>query len=256
MRVRNTIERIVNRILAVGRRASFPELALTYEEASARRSVRPGPIEELFFENKGRLAAKWTHYLPIYDRVFAPYRGQRVKMLEIGVSRGGSLELWRNYFGPEATIFGIDIEPACAERFDPPNQVRIGSQDDPAFLRSVVGEMGGLDIVLDDGSHIAPHQDASFRVLFPLLKAGGLYIIEDIHTSYWPSHDGGYRRRGTAVERVKTLIDDMHGWHHERRQVLAEREHIGSILVYDSMVVIEKVDRKRPGHFTTPDNAE
>ncbi|MGH6912055.1 MAG: class I SAM-dependent methyltransferase, partial [Phenylobacterium sp.] len=172
-------------------------------------------------------------------------------MLEIGVSQGGSLGMWRSYFGPEATIFGVDVDPACAERFDPPNQVRIGSQDDPAFLRSVVSEMGGLDIVLDDGSHVAPHQETSFRTLFPLLATGGLYIIEDTHTAYWPTYDGGYRRRGTAIELAKVLIDDMHAFYHGRPEVLASRSEVGAVLIFDSIIVIEKVDRPRPGHTRT-----
>ena len=191
----------------------FSSLALSREEADARRSADPGPLETLFFANQGKLAHKWISYLPFYDEVLAPYRGKPVKMLEIGVFKGGSLELWRKYFGLEATIFGIDIDPDCAAYADPPNQVRIGSQADPEFLRRVVAEMGTPDIILDDGSHVANHQLASFSTLFPLLKPGGLYLIEDMHTSYWPGHEGGYGRRGTAVELTKTLIDDMHAWH-------------------------------------------
>ncbi len=69
---------------------------------------------------------------------------------------------------------------------DAPNQVRIGSQDDPAFLRSVIDEMGSPDIILDDGSHVSDHQKISFETLWPLLKVGGLYVIEDLHTAYFP----------------------------------------------------------------------
>ena len=88
-------------------------MELTDAEAAARRSENPGPIETLYFENTGRLANKWLHYLPVYDRVMAPFRDKAPTMLEIGVFFGGSLELWRKYFGPDATIFGIDINP-CA----------------------------------------------------------------------------------------------------------------------------------------------
>lgn len=231
----------------------FDSLALSPSEAEARKSADPGPLETLFFANQGKLAHKWISYLPFYDEMLAPYRGKPIKMLEIGVFRGGSLELWRNYFGPQATIYGIDNNPECAGFADPPSQVRIGSQADPDFLRRVVDEMGAPDIVLDDGSHVASHQLASFRTLFPLLKNGGLYIIEDMHTSYWPEHEGGYGRRGTAVDLTKTLIDDMHAWHHlvGSREVFAPKEEIGRITVEDSIVALRKVARLRPGHYKT-----
>jgi hypothetical protein len=93
---------------------------------------------KLFFAHHGRLVHKWIHYLEIYERHFAPYRNTPVKMLEIGVFKGGSLELWRDYFGADARIFGIDLDPECTNRVTPPNQVRIGSQANAKFLRSVV----------------------------------------------------------------------------------------------------------------------
>ena len=98
-------------------------------------------------------------------------------MLEIGVAQGGSLALWRKFLGDEAVIFGIDIDPKCAAFDGSGGRVRIGSQDDPKFLRDVAAEMKGIDVVLDDGSHIGRHQRASFDVLFPLLSDGGIYIM-------------------------------------------------------------------------------
>ena len=181
--------------------------------------------------------------------IFESYRNTPVRMLEIGVYKGGSLDMWREYFGEDATIFGIDIDAECAAYATPPNQVRIGSQDDPHFLRSVTEEIGPLDIVLDDGSHIGRHQRASFDTLFPAVKEGGLYVIEDLHTSYWPvSHEGGYRRKGTAIEHVKTMIDDMHGWYHRKAITTPAKDQIGAIHIYDSMVVLEKRTIKRPTH--------
>jgi hypothetical protein len=137
----------------------------------------------------------------------------------------------------------------CASFVDPPNQVRIGSQADAAFLRSVVNEIGRLDVVLDDGSHIASHQRASFRALFPLLSDGGLYIIEDTHTSYWPHMEGGFRRRGSAIEFAKTIVDDMHGWYHNRQGEVVQKDQVASVSFYDSIVVIEKRAHPHPVHI-------
>lgn len=203
-----------------------------------------------FFKNEGPVVHKWLQYLDVYDNHFARYRNTTVKILEIGVSMGGSLNLWREYFGPDATIYGIDIDPNCADRVTPPNQVRIGSQDDPTFLTSVIREIGEPDIILDDGSHIARHQKASFDILFPLLRVGGLYVIEDLHTAYWPGwFEGGYRRKGTAIELVKDVIDDMHGWYHSQQPTTPARNWIRGVHVYDSIVIMEKCKLDRPGHI-------
>lgn len=213
-------------------------------------SATAGPIEIAYHRHTGRMVHKWHHFLPYYDRYFAMYRVPRMKvrMLEIGVSGGGSLELWRGYFGPDAVIFGVDIDPDCA-RFDGEhgNRVRIGSQADPEFLRSVVAEMGGVDIVLDDGSHVAAHVKASFDTLFPLLTNGGLYVIEDMHTAYWSNYGGSYFSGKSAIGLAKTLIDDIHHWYHPHGQrIAAARDSVAGIHIHDSMVFIEKRLRTAP----------
>lgn len=210
-------------------------------------------LGELFLAHQGRSVTKWAHYLDLYDHYFARFRNRPVNMLEIGVAQGGSIELWREYFGPDAKLFGIDINPDCRNCVDSPNQVRIGSQADTAFLRAVVAEMGAPDIVLDDGSHIGRHQIASFRTLWPLLRNGGLYVIEDVHTSYWrPLWHGGYGKRDTAIGMVKQLLDDMHGWFHQRGKTFANRSEIRAIHAYDSIVFIEKKDVPRPAVLVRP----
>lgn len=114
--------------------------------------------------------------------------------------------------------------------------------------------MGGVDVVLDDGSHVAGHQRVSFETLFPLLNAGGLYIIEDMHTSYWPgSYGGGYRRPGTAIELCKDVVDDMHGWYHDSKGKRVARQEVGAVHFYDSVAVIEKVEHGPPRHVKIGD---
>jgi hypothetical protein len=124
--------------------------------------------------------------------------------------------------------------------------VLIGSQDDPAFLRRAAGSLGRLDVVVDDGSHVAKHQLASFDVLFDLLAPGGLYVIEDVHTAYWYAFGGGRGRPGTAIDLVRRLVDDLHGWHHDAPRSTPARDWVPAVHVYDSMVVIEKSRRDRP----------
>ena len=206
-----------------------------------------GELLTLFAGNEGPIVHKWHHYLPLYDRYFGPYRGRPLRFLEIGVSKGGSLQLWRRYFGPEATIFGIDINPDCA-RFDgQAGQVRIGSQDDAGLLNAVLDEMGGVDIVLDDGSHMMAHIEASYRTLFPRLAVGGLYMIEDLHTAYWEGWGGGLNAPANYFNSLRRMVDDMHGWYHGHGAPEGAEGIVG-IHIHDSLVVLEKERVFKPVH--------
>lgn len=243
-------------------RRSMEDMAITPEQArhlaESRSDPTAGglsPLEEILYAGEGRLVHKWLHFPQVYERYLARYRGTPVRMLEIGVFQGGSLEMWRSYLGAEATIHGLDLDPACAERVTPPNRVHIGSQDDPELLRRVVAEMGGLDVVLDDGSHIGRHQWVSFAVLFPLLAEGGLYLIEDLHTSYWPGHEGGIGSKTSGIGLVEAVIQDMHGWYHDAPERTMAREWVHAVHVHDSVVVFEKGRVSPPRHVQVPGSA-
>jgi hypothetical protein len=220
---------------------------------SIDQSKYAGRSAEIFFKNENEPVFKWLHYLPIYDRLLGKYVDQPIRFLEIGVFKGGSMNLWREFFGPQATIFGIDIDPACAAFDGISGSVRIGSQDDPDFLRRVVEEMGGVDVILDDGSHVASHQRASYDALFPLLSEGGLYLIEDLHTSYWPNYEGGLRRSGTGIEFLKEKIDSMHQ-HYFTQGVNTSDDipPIESIQFFDSIAAIEKRRQEPRGCVLVP----
>jgi Methyltransferase domain len=204
-------------------------------------------MHRAFYENSGSIVHKWRHYLDIYNRYLERYRGQSVRFLEIGVSKGGSLAMWRRYFGPEAKIFGIDIDPICAQLDGINAEVRIGSQADRAFLENVIAEMGGVDVVIDDGSHIASDQRASFDTIFPLLDADGVYICEDTHTAYWAECGGGYRNKSSFLEMAKKIADDLNGDFHSHALSIKDANRIlKAVHFYNSMVVIEKSPQPRP----------
>lgn len=209
-----------------------------------------GPVPdilEMFLEHRGEGIDKWHHYLPLYARYLAQWRNRRVRFLEIGVYKGGSLEMWRSYFGPEAVIYGIDIDPSCARFDDQSASVRIGSQDDPDFLSRVVHEMGGVDVVLDDGSHMMGHVRASLSALFPHLSEGGCYIIEDLHAAYWEAYGGGLEEPMNFFNLVREMIDDLHSWYHEGRvNHSATSGSVRGIHIHDSMVILEKGLAHRP----------
>ncbi|MDE2324399.1 MAG: class I SAM-dependent methyltransferase [Betaproteobacteria bacterium] len=138
---------------------------------------------------------KWNarDYAARYERHFAELRNEPIRLLEIGIggyddprSGGESLRAWKRYF-PKASIFGIDIADKRALEED---RIRTfqGSQDDPAFLRNVIAEIGRPDIIIDDGSHRNDHVIKSFKLLFPHLnEKHGIYVVEDTHFSYVPN---------------------------------------------------------------------
>jgi hypothetical protein len=162
-----------------------------------------------FLTHQGRPALKWKHYFPVYERHMARYVNRPVTIIEIGCGDGGSLQLWKQYLGPNARIVGIDINPQCKTYEEDQISVRIGGQADEKLLASVLREFGTPDIVLDDGSHVMKDQIETFRYLYPRTNPHGLYIVEDVHTSYMPRFGGGLRKEGTFIEMCKELIDEL-----------------------------------------------
>lgn len=208
-----------------------------------------GDLLDIFVEGSDQLVHKWHHYIPIYDRYFSSWRQKKVRFLELGVSKGGSISMWRRYFGADAIIYGIDIDPNCAQYDGIDGKVRIGSQDNPEFLRQVVREMGGVDIVLDDGSHVMSHIRTSLETLLPELENDGLYMIEDLHTSYWSGFGGGFWSKANFFNFVRDLIDDMHTWYHPAGNKYGETsKFVTGIHIHDSVVVIDKATVHAPAH--------
>jgi hypothetical protein len=162
-------------------------------------------------------------YAPHYQAHFASLRKKRITLLEIGVggyddpgAGGESLRMWKAYF-PRARVFGIDIFDKKAVE-EPRIRVFQGAQEDAAFLARVVEETGPLDIVIDDASHWNASVLACFETLFPHLRDGGLYVMEDLQTSYWPKFGGSLDPDAphTIVGAVTRLVDGLN--HAERIQ--------------------------------------
>lgn len=194
-----------------------------------------------FLTNDGRLIHKWKHYFPIYERHFRDFVYEPVTMLEIGCGLGGSLQMWKRYFGPHATIVGIDIVPECKTYEEDQIEVRIGPQQDTDFLQALIDEFGPPDIVLDDGSHMMSHMVKTFEYLYPRISRNGVYMVEDLHTAYWEEYEGGFRRLGTFIERCKPLLDELNADH--TRGVLPPTEFTKNTLAmhfYDSVAVFER----------------
>jgi hypothetical protein len=210
---------------------------------------------------------KWTHYFSVYETVFGPIRAAPLRILEIGIWQGASMQLWRSYFeNPDTIIVGIDILPECS-RFDSSAtgiHVRIGSQDDPVFLKKVVDEFGPFDLIIDDGSHHSSHIISSFNHLYADgLKESGIYFVEDLHANYWlPWRDS----KRSFLDICKELMEHMQAHYRTSSPVdflidkpsirlTSELEvpriatMIKEIRVFDSIVAIYKTHREYVPYF-------
>jgi hypothetical protein len=132
-------------------------------------------------------------------------------VIEFGVKHGGSMQMWREYFGPGAQIVGIDIDPR-------------------------------VDVLIDDGGHTMDQQLVTFQELYFHLQPRGVYICEDVHTSYIPAFGDGLRRPGTFIEFAKGLVDWLHAWYCAQpgQELDPFPRSTHGMHFYDSMVVLEK----------------
>jgi len=205
-------------------------------------------LEEYFKSNEKNSIHKWNHYFDIYDRHFSSFRNKEIVIVEVGVQNGGSLQMWKSYFGDRAKIYGIDIDPRCKEFEEENIEIFIGSQSDRKFLHKIKESIPQIDILIDDGGHTMIQQIATYEELFDHIKENGVYLCEDTHTSYWTDYGGGYKRRGTFIEYSKNFIDYLHAFHSKQGKfkVNSFTNTVDSIHYYDSVLVIEKRRKEKP----------
>lgn len=200
-----------------------------------------GFLHKYFLSNGGKRLHKWLHYFDIYERHFERFRGTSPTMIEVGVFGGGSLAMWKEYFGPGAKIIGVDINPECKKHEAEDIEIFIGSQDDPKILGAILKKYPDIDLVLDDGSHIMRHMISTFEYLYPRISQTGCYMVEDTHTCYWEEFDGGLKREGSFLEFVKDRLDDINAVHTKGALPVSNfTRSCQSVSVYDSIVAFEK----------------
>ncbi len=199
-----------------------------------------------FFDTSKISIHKWENYFEIYESYFHPFREKNVRLLEIGVQYGGSLKMWMEYF-LKPKIFGIDINPDCKKLESENIDIQIGSQNDKKFLKKYADYVGNLDIIIDDGGHTMDQQLNTFKILFPILNDGGIYIVEDIESSYQNMYGGGPNRRGTFVEFSKKIIDYINANHSDFSSLKPNwySTNVEYIHFYNNVIVFkkQKIDR-------------
>lgn len=183
---------------------------------------------------------KWKHYFEIYDHHFSRFRNKSLNLLEIGIYSGGSLGMWKSYFGAGCTVYGVDIEESCRVYEAQGIRVFIGDQADRNFWRQFKQDVPKIDIVIDDGGHSPIQQLTSFEELFPHLRPGGIYLCEDIHgkTQRFSAYVNGLSSQLHACTDMKGDVAN-----NERRLSVKASPFqcaVHSIHIYPFIAIIEK----------------
>jgi hypothetical protein len=166
-------------------------------------------LRDLYDGHQGKVSDKWAIYLDVYESLFTPYRELPVRMLEIGIQNGGSLEIWSKYFRNAVALVGCDINPTCGSlQFgDPRINVVVGDANSTSTERAITSIAPQFDIIIDDGSHTSRDIISSFARYFGKLRDGGVYIAEDLHCSYWREFGGGLFDPASSINFFKRLVD-------------------------------------------------
>jgi GT2 family glycosyltransferase len=182
-------------------------------------------LHQLYAEHTGKSSDKWSLYLTEYDRLLDAYRDKPVRLLEIGVQNGGSLEIWSKYFGNASALIGCDINPDCGRLSydDPRISIIVGDANAPDVFQAVLQRSPQFDVIIDDGSHASSDIIKSFALYFPRLAEGGIFIAEDLHCSYWQMYEGGLFDPYSSISFFKRLADVIN---HEHWGIARERVDI------------------------------
>lgn len=192
------------------------------------------------FHNSPIKSVKHSTYFDVYDRLFSKYVDTEFTFIEIGIFQGGSLFMWRDYFGDKARIIGIDINEGAKKWEKDGFEIFIGSQSDPIFWKNLFQEIGNVDVVLDDGGHEFDHQIITTECVIPNINDGGLLLVEDTHTSYM--NDFGGPSKNSFISYSKNIIDGInYRYDHFKNKKINEKQ-ISSVHFYESFVAFH-VDR-------------
>lgn len=163
-------------------------------------------IEELFYISKNN-SIKWKKYFEVYNEFFKPFKNKNITFVEIGIHNGGSLEIWKNYFGEKSRIIGIDVNPQCKIFEKDGYEIFIGNQSDPKFWHNFFKEVGKVDIILDDGGHTNLDQIITTVNVVDKINDNGLLVIEDVHTSYIEEYNSNIKF--SFINFTKELINKI-----------------------------------------------
>jgi hypothetical protein len=215
------------------------------DNATAATSEAINSTLRLFdiYQRTPYLSLKHDSYFQVYEQVLAGYVGKEFTFVEVGVLNGGSLFMWREYFGPRARIIGIDLNPAASQWTKDGFEIFIGSQSDPVFWRDFFQTVGRVDVLLDDGGHTNRQQVVTVHECLPHINDGGLILVEDVHASYM--REFGNPSRLSFINFARHLIDSINARSADVADVRNKYgQRIYSVSFFESIVMFH-VDSRR-----------
>lgn len=220
-------------------------------------------LQTLYAEHSGKLSDKWFSNLSTYENIFSGMRENPVRILEIGVQNGGSLEIWAKYFSNATVIVGCDINEKCRELVFEDSRISlvVGDATTESVKDQIEAICGEFDIIIDDGSHMSGDIIRTFGSYFPILAKDGIFIAEDLHCSYWEQFEGGienpssslsfFRRMTDYVNRehwgMEVPIEDMLAHFSDRWNVTFDQDSLKKVTqvrFFNSMALVYKGDMK------------
>ncbi|PWL32396.1 MAG: hypothetical protein DCO96_02315 [Fluviicola sp. XM-24bin1] len=160
-------------------------------------------LSEIFNTDK---QPSFHNFIELYNRHLTPLQDSAHRLLEIGIFNGASHKMWKCYFD-SAEVYGIDIkQKPWVEKLG--IHTYLADQANREHLQTFIDSSGGMfDVIIDDGGHYMDHQQVSLGFLFQHLNEGGLYIIEDVHTSI-PAYYKGFGQDSTLSNTtLKVFVD-------------------------------------------------
>ena len=207
------------------------------------------------YKNLKHVSLKYDTYFQTYEEIFSKYVGKEITFVEVGVLHGGSLFMWREYFGKKARIIGIDLNPAAKELEKYGFEIYIGSQSDINFWKKFFSKIGKIDILLDDGGHGNVQQIVTLSEAIHNTNDDGTIVIEDTHTSYLKKF--GNPSKYSFMNYSKYLIDVINSRFSDIKVIKNNnfKNKIYSISFYESIVAI-KINSKKSIETTLLKNNE
>jgi hypothetical protein len=197
------------------------------------------------FLNSKKPSIKWKSYFEVYNNIFQEYKDKKVTFVEVGIDRGGSLFIWKDFFSNDSRIIGIDTNPEAKKLEEHGFEIFIGDQSNESFWSDFYKKVGNIDILLDDGGHKNIEQIITTTSSLPYINNGGKIVIEDTHASYIKKH---YRNPSifSSMNFFNLIVDSINRRCPEVNNTKANiyTNKVHSVNFYESIVVLD-IDEKK-----------
>ncbi len=203
-----------------------------------------------YFKSSPRFSVKWDHYFKIYEDILTKFINKKIIFVEVGIGDGGSLYMWKKFFGKKARIIGVDLNPDTKKLKDDGFEIYIGDQSTKEFWSKFYKKIGKIDILLDDGGHRNLQQITSVVESIENIKDGGMILVEDTHSSYMKKMGFRNPSKHSFINFCNLLVENIH-----RRNPMVKKkanifsDKIHSITFYESLTQINILKKIKKSIF-------